>query len=594
MCLSKGLTWIMSCLGVILLLQGAFAEPVTPVQAEPEGPASEYESKTPPLNDFAALSNYRTERGFSNLEPFSVALLDKGAEALREGERKEAVAFFRNAIAISPDLPESYIYMARAHFSLSPEGLSESMGDLIDTWEALTRNVWWSFKTVGALMSILYYAFFLSVLICFTILIASNYRLFLHDVMEDSKKILLLAPSVVLVFLAPVLGLFAMLAPFWAYLRGREKGLVYCLVLGAAAVMLSSHYHSALLNASSDVTIRNIVNVNTGMYTGDRTYVLDTKSDYESRFTHALDQKRKGNFTEAIMIYTSLLGRRDDAIIYNNIANCYIGLADYEMARQYYRKALQSSRSASAYYNLSQLSREIFDFKNAKAYYGKALEVSADEVAAFASVRGQTARSSVVDETLGIRDFWHMIFLRARRGLSSGLLGNIYSFIHVWVSVPLMLILAALVTLYGRRISSSAYRCEKCGRIYCGHCEKKPEKNDVCLTCFRFLSQKTVMTPRERMARTIDMYRYRDYRNKAYRILSYIIPGSGHIYVGNAFTGFVIQLLVLSFALSLIFWSFSVPPDSMTAYASLFQWLSACLLLTTYAFSFLTASRKVS
>jgi hypothetical protein len=224
----------------------------------------------------------------------------------------------------------------------------------------------------------------------------------------------------------------------------------------------------------------------------------------------------------------------------------------------------------------------------------KALEVSADEVASFASIRGQSARSSVVDETISIRDLWHLTFNRARGGSTSLLLGNIYSFIHGWISALLMLILAAFITLYGRRVSSSVYRCEKCGRIYCGYCEKKPEKNDVCLTCFRLLSQKTVMTPRERMARTLDIYRYRDYRSQVYRILSYVIPGSGHIYIGNAFAGFVIQLLVLCFAFSLIFWSFSVTPDSMSAYVSLLQWLSAGLLLITYAFSFLTASRKVS
>jgi tetratricopeptide (TPR) repeat protein len=468
------------------------------------------------------------------------------------------------------------------------------MGYFIDSFKALKRHIWWSFWTAGALMSVLYYTFLLSALMCIAIFTAANYRLFLHDVMENSKKIFLLAPSAVLLFLSPVAGLFAMLAPIWVYLRRREKGLVYFLVLGAIAIMLSSHYHSALLKAKGDVTFRNIVNVNTGMYTGDRTYVLDTRSDYESRFSHALAQKKKGNFEEAIMIYKSLLGERDDAIIYNNIANCYIGLADHEMAMQYYRKSLELSRSASVYYNLSQLSREIFDFKNAKAYYARALEVSAEEVASFASKRGQSARSSVVDETLGVRELWHMIFRRVRGEPKSGLLGNIYSFIHVRLSSFLMLIFFVAITLYGKQTSSSAYRCEKCGRIYCGHCEKKPDKSDVCLTCFRLLSQKAVMTPKERMARTIDMYRYRDYRSHVFRILSYIIPGSGHIYEGNTLTGFMIQMIFFCLVFSLVFWTFSVPPGSMTTYASLFQLLSAGLLLITYSFSFLNASRKVS
>lgn len=546
--------------------------------------------------DVAALSEVKKEKGLRNLEPHSMALLDRGIRALNDGRKIEAITFFKNSVELSPDLPQSYLYLAKINFSLSPKGLTTTIGYLRDTWKAILNNFWCSFRTAGTLLIGLYLSLYVSIIGLFIVLIISKFPLFMHDVKEDRKKLFLLTPSIILVIFGPVFGIFAFILPFWVYMKKRERVLLYTLFAVTAVIILTAPFFTSFLNAPSDVKLRNIVNINNGLYTGDTMYLLDDSDDYESAFTYAMDLKRKGNYKEAIKVYTGLIGKhggKADAKIYNNIANCFVGLKDNKTAISYYNKALQTSEIASAYYNLSQINREFFNFTEAQEYYKKALAIEPEKIHSFAEMRGTSVNSFVMDETLSIVELWSLAFKRTSTSPYRGPLERMLSFTNRWISVLLILLIVMAFTAYNKRSSAFAYRCMKCGSIYCDSCEKKLARNDMCNVCYKTLMDITKTSSRERVARIVEIHRHRDDKNQRLKIMTLILPGSGHIFYGWTTYGFFIMFASIFFLNSAFIWTYFIPSVSMTQMAALFRWISVTGFVIIYIITVLNIFRKV-
>ena len=537
----------------------------------------------PKLNDPDSLSYYKIDNRFSNMEPYSTALIKKGVEALHDNKETEAAAFFQKAIELSPQMPQPYLNMAKATFSFSPKGFIGSVGYVLDAWKALTDNLWWSFKAAGLLLAGIYIALFAAITILIALLAFSRFRIYLHDIIEDRKKIFLMLPPVILVFFGPIFGIFAFTLPFWVYLKKKEKALLYSLFFISAMAILFIPSLSAYLNAHTDATLRSIINTNSGLYTGNAAYFEKGQEDYETLLSYALDKKQKGNYDEAIKAYEILIGKGKDAEIYNNIANCYVGLGDYKNAFLYYDKSLKSKELASAYYNLSQLKNELFEFKDADAFYKKSLEVSEEKVASFAIIKGHSAKSSVVDEVIGGDELRSLVFKRASGTTPPSRIGNIFTFVQAPLAIFLLLLITAAVTIYDKKTLSKAFRCQKCGRILCGICEEEEiVEDDICPACFKTLSRITELNPKERMAKKIEINRYRERRNDKLRIMTLFLPGSGHIYFDELIPGFLILFLFLFFIASAFIWGLVMPSVLMAPFAHTITWLSIAGLIIFY------------
>jgi uncharacterized membrane protein len=197
-----------------------------------------------------------------------------------------------------------------------------------------------------------------------------------------------------------------------------------------------------------------------------------------------------------------------------------------------------------------------------------------------------------VDEVFGINQLWSLILNRSKSDTSLGLMGRLYSYTNRGVSVILILLLAVILTVYGMMVQGSAYRCNKCGRIYCENCEDKSLINDMCLLCNRALSEKFLLKPKERNARIVDIHRYRDSRNRVCHILSLLVPGGGHILQGNTFAGFIIMFMFFLFLVSGILWTFFMPSESMAVLASTVKLVSFTGLVLVYIFVIVSIIRE--
>ncbi|HDH50832.1 MAG TPA: tetratricopeptide repeat protein, partial [Nitrospirae bacterium] len=513
--------------------------PLIAVQAEEAAVPSGDVERTGLREDIDGLLERRAELGLKNLEPQSVFLIKKGEQAYKQKREKEAIKLFEQARELSPDLPLSYLYLAKAHFSLSPKKLYKASGYLLGAWRALLNNFWWSFQTAGMFILSLFISLHVSVIIFLVVLMTSKLSLYVHDIIEDKRKILLLIAPVLFALFGPIFGVIGFILPFWVYLKEKEKIVLYSAVGISFIIILMFPVFSSFTGASQDRTLRSVIKINEGIFTGESQEISTTRDDYEALFSRALELKRRGRYDEAISIYNELLKIKSDARVYNNLANCYVGLGRYDTASGYYNQALESAEMASASYNLSQLYREVFDFSDAEEYYDRAVRADARKVALYSSIKGMSVNRFVMDETLENRELWSLAFKWYPYYSSSVSLGRMQSFTGRGASIFLLVILMAVLHVYKSKVSRWAYRCRRCGEIYCSACEKRISHEDVCLTCFKTLVQVSELGPKERVERILEIQHYRDDKNQRLKLLTAILPGSGHIYYGRTVYGFV-------------------------------------------------------
>jgi tetratricopeptide (TPR) repeat protein len=543
--------------------------------------------------DYDELLHYRAEQGLRNMEPHSIILSNRGLEAYEEGREDEAIEFFKRALVLSPDLPYPYLSLAKSNFSFSRRGVYSASGYLLKAWQAFRGNFWFSFQTYGLIVIGFFFAVFISFIVMSACLICSKLRLYLHDLIEEKKRILLLLPSVVLLFFGPIFGIIGLVLPFWIYLKNREKNIFYMYLIVMVLVLFMIPVFTSFIGAPQDRVMRAIVRINKGIYSGEHLKVINSDNSFESFFSYALDLKRKGHYHESIRTYKELLEQRSDAMVFNNLANSYIGLGKYEIAFGYYKKALELTKMASTYYNLSQLYREVMNFDEGEKNYNYAVGIDPVMVEFYNSVKGTSVNRLVMDETLSDETLWKLAIKRHQYYTSSAIFGKLLSFVNRSVAIILLLFLIAAFVIYNKKASEGAYRCRRCGKIYCSECEKRISQEDVCITCFKTLIKVSELGSKERIERILEIQNYRESRNRHLKFLTILFPGSGHIFHGWTVFG-VLTLLFFGFFLSsFILWSYFPAPISMKETSSLFRWISAAGLFLTYSLAVENVFRRI-
>ncbi len=179
--------------------------------------------------DVDDLIKNRAEAGLRNLEPHSIVLTNTGLKAYDEKREKEAIVFFEKANELSPDMPGPYFYLAEANFSFSLDGIYVASGYLLDAWRAFGNNFWLLFQTTGVLFLSLFFALYVSSIVFLIALGHSKFGIYIHEIIEDKRKIFLLLPAIVLVFFGPIFGILGLMLPFLMYIKGKEKIILHSL-----------------------------------------------------------------------------------------------------------------------------------------------------------------------------------------------------------------------------------------------------------------------------------------------------------------------------------------------------------------------------
>lgn len=475
----------------------------------------------------------RLNKGLFNTEPYSYLLMEKAR--MEKGRARE---YLLTARKYSPDLPAVYFELAWRGSPASLNGIFERIDYFRQGLKAYERNFWWLFNLSGLLSLGLIISYVLSLSALLAIRFPMEYRLLSHDIGEDGKKLISLVLLVLLSFFGFFVFVAGVLFLFGLYFRPKEKALVYLALMSLLLSPAATSFAKAFLSPPSP-ELRAIVAVNEGKDNGYALMTLKGSGDFASVFSYALALKREGRYEEAVATYKRLIGQKRDALIYTNLGNAYYAANDLEAAKEAYRSAVAIKPLPSAYYNLSQVLRGTLDFVKGDEYFLAAAKLDPEAVSRFTSLSSSNPNRFVVDEPLPMSALWE--YARGKSG-SPGL-RSLAAFGVAILLIPAFYILS-------RRMEDHAYRCKRCGEVYCSNCSKSRTWGGMCPQCYKFFVRVEELDSRERIARLSSLYQRQTRRRRTIRLLSYAIPGAGQIYAGRILSGVLfLWPFLFSFAL---------------------------------------------
>lgn len=519
-----------------------------------------------PCHAAEELYESRLDEGLSTTEPYSYLLI-----TLAHQNRAQAKELIEKARRYSPDLPAVYFEMAKEGFRPSPNGILQGLDYFREGIKAYGRNFWWAFSLAGLASLSLFLSFLLSLLVVLIIRSPLDARLIVHEGREEKKRLLLLIIPLGLSLLGPVAlaaGAFFLIG---LYFKKENKALVYASLLFFAASPFLMKELSPFLSSPS--SLRAIVAVNEGKDNRYALWSLKGRNDFPSAFSYALALKREGHYQEAIEAYKGLAGRvlRPDPRVLINLGNAYYGFKDMEAAKEAYQKSIGVTPLPSAYYNLSQLYREMLDFPKGDEYFLGAAKLSPEAVTRFTSIASTNPNRFVVDETLPFSVLWEYAIRSGNISLSA-------------VDVPVFFLAVAMIPGFyflNRKLKYRALRCKRCGAVFCSRCSRTVVWGEMCSRCFVSLVKIEEMDSRERVARLLSIYQSQSRRRNTTKLISYAIPGAGHIYSGKILAGFL-------FAWSFLFCLVLLVMNSLFSASGVFPFTQGWITLLVVIFMVLS------
>jgi len=500
-------------------------------------------------------------RGIQNSDSYAYLLVRQADES-----PAEALKLLNQALSYSPDLPAVHFALARKSFSFSGSGVLQTVDHLVNGFNAYSRNFWWSFTLSGALFFSLVLSFILAYAVVIAVRLPLDVPLITHDLNESPARIFNLLILVLLSALSPLCLIAGVLVLIGIYMSRADRNAVYVFLLFLLFLPMFLSAGSVYISAPSSGALKAVVQTNELKGNEYAIATLGKGTQDNERFSYALALKRAGFFREAIPIYTQLAEKKPDPRVLVNLGNCYVGLYNFQEenknslseAMKYYSSAIAIRPDAAAYYNLSQISRELLEFEKGDEYFKSALNSDRIAVTRYRAISGRQANRFVADETLTESELRDCARVNSKKTFTFGLTFMQPAAISL-IAVGLMLV---FVLLPGR-LRHTAYRCRKCGTILCNRCERELVVGQICSQCYGSLLKLAELDVKERVARILSIYDQQKKRRDIMKILSFVLPGSSHIYAGKILVGLLILWPFLFCAIFPIINAFFFPGSSL-------------------------------
>jgi pentatricopeptide repeat protein len=313
-------------------------------------------------------------KGIRNSVPYSYLLI-KQAQTVAAGKKN----ILLEALRYSPDLPAAYFELSKASFSLRPESVFEAFDYFLQGIAAYKRNFWWSFMLISSLLTSLLLSFLLSILIAVIVRLPRDIPLLSHDIHEGEGRMLVLLLLVFALF-GPLFLIGALLVIIGFYMNKWDRTALYLYLIVLLISPLVFRAFSVIFTAPASGELKAVVEVNEAQGNTYALTVLSGKDNPVEVFSYALALKREGRYGEAIDAYKKILALKPDPRTYNNLANCYVALNDFDRAKELYQKAIQMKPLPSALYNLSQSYRVTLNFDKGEEYFLAISEALPEEI----------------------------------------------------------------------------------------------------------------------------------------------------------------------------------------------------------------------
>lgn len=506
------------------------------------------------------IKRLRVERNAFSLNDVGISFAYQGFALLQGGELEDARRHFEIARELSPNLPTAYWGLARVAERTGVLGYATALFHRVQGQLAALRSERDGPYATWNLLYLLF-ATLMFVLSLFALVMLYRYGLLLyHDFDEQlgdrigGRGVLAVTLATVLLPVIATAGI-AWLAPYWlavtfGYQAARERVVSILALLVLLAVAPFAELYATWSRTVSNPVYQAALSSTTGTFDVDDVVVLreaarKTPSDRDLQFLLATQYKNLGDYELAANQYRHILEKfPGDVEAQINLGNIYFAQRDWDGALAQYNEVLASSSGlAMAHYNKSLAHAENFQFAEREDARARA---EALDAAAIQDYERRTGSYRVVadvrlDETDILGKFY---------GLSEGMRAQpVESFLDAsllkgvglsFVVAPLAFgaLIVLLETFFKERRLTK--RCRKCGSAFCGRCQIGTGRKGLCTQCYHIFHMKDGVSAEARKEKLGQVQRASTRRSVAFRALSILAPGSGHISEGMPIVGIIL------------------------------------------------------
>ncbi len=431
---------------------------------------------------------------------------------------------------------------------------------------------------IPSLIYYIHFAAFLSGFIFFIILLIKYIPLLVHEAHEilhitPVSRFFILAAIGITAFwfyAGMIPSMIFLTALIFVYTNNFERAIIIlCFFSLILSILTFDYFSKYALLSESDIT-KALINSYSIEYDPYSVLILE---EYQKKhndntavnFTLANYYSRKGKIFPALTLYNAIEQKRTFPELYINIGNLYYILNDYYKAQSYYEKVTDKSElQGLASFNLAQMSLEKLTFsQDTHKYFDLTKEYSPDLVDLYQKISHKHINLIISTGLPAELLFEHMQseMQKQDRAVHISVFGMNPDQMPYIGTLSLVFIL--IVNLFRIRMDL-AFKCRRCGKIFCSRCSTKFFSETMCPSCHQVFIIKKGIHPKVRVEKIINIDKYKKNKLLLSRLLTVLTLGGGYILFDKVFKGFFliffyISVFILLFGIVPIFPGYKLP-----------------------------------
>jgi tetratricopeptide (TPR) repeat protein len=556
------------------------------------------------------LYQYRLDRGAANLSVVACFLIRASKRFLQEGNTAAAYAYAEYAVNIAPDYPPAYTHMALVRWNENRLRVDALFVGLYGYLHATLTNYVSAAVPLTKMLVLLLFSVLFTIVAFAMVSLYKYFKLLVHDLGHVLPAPLPRHFALCCALLALCLPLFlgcgiiitalCWLVVLFLYHSRREQQLIVMfallfllapLLIQVIAQLVSTHTSETFYHAYQ------VTNENWGEETEPMlaSRIGANSYDADALFALALLYKREGRIREARQLYTRLLERDpSDCRVWVNMGNTYLAEKKYDQAITHYTRSIElCPDSVEGHYNLSRVQLIEYLFAESNKNFNRAKELDSDRVDHFLHSYSLNSNRLVVDQVSPVSAYWQRTFAvsEAQERLSAQLWNYFFRGISYRFRYGVVVIVFLFVALLciDRQTARHSLACEYCGCAVCRKCKRLVPEHRLCKQCATiFKSANDIMISVSRKEEHVaSIERYQGRKLFAGKLLSVLLPGTGHLLVDQPMRGTAILFCFFLLLSKLLFWDNLLvnPWQMITGPAYLSMLLVAIPLIILYLYA---------